>query len=155
MEKIHFSIFINAPKEKVWHTMLDDATYRQWTEAFASGSHYIGNWDKGSKMLFLASEDGSTAGMVSRIAENRPYEFILIEHLGEVHDGKEDITSNRVNAWSGAHENYTFKEKDGQTEVVVDMDTVSEYKAMLEQKWPEALKRKWLIFILLCFQIQK
>ncbi|MDQ5893468.1 MAG: hypothetical protein QG640_480, partial [Patescibacteria group bacterium] len=31
MQKIHFSIQINAPKEKVWDTMLGEATYREWT----------------------------------------------------------------------------------------------------------------------------
>jgi uncharacterized protein YndB with AHSA1/START domain len=141
MQKLHFSIVINASKEKVWHTMLDDATYRQWTEVFASGSHYVGNWNAGSKILFLAPEEDSTSGMVSRIAENRPYEFISIEHLGEVHGGKEDTTSEKVKFWSGARENYTFREKDGQTEVLVDMDTAPEYKEMFEQKWPEALER--------------
>jgi hypothetical protein len=45
MDKLNFSIIINASKEKVWNTMLEDKTYRQWTEAFASGSHYIGNWN--------------------------------------------------------------------------------------------------------------
>src|SRR5687768_15123433 len=112
MQKLHFTILIDAPREKVWHTMLDDATYRQWTEVFASGSHYMGSWEKGSKILFLAPEEDSTSGMVSRIVENRPYEFISIEHLGEVHDGKEVTASEQVKTWSGAHENYTFREKD-------------------------------------------
>ena len=37
MDKLNFSIIINASKEKVWNTMLEDKTYRQWTEAFAAG----------------------------------------------------------------------------------------------------------------------
>ncbi len=53
MQKLHFKIDINAPKEKVWHTMLDDKTYRIWTEAFMPGSYYKGDWSKGSKMLFI------------------------------------------------------------------------------------------------------
>ena len=27
MEKLNFTIIITAPKEKVWHTMLDDIPY--------------------------------------------------------------------------------------------------------------------------------
>ncbi len=54
MEKQHFSIVIKAPKEKVWNTMLEDDTYRKWTEPFAPGSYYKGDWSKGSKILFLA-----------------------------------------------------------------------------------------------------
>jgi uncharacterized protein YndB with AHSA1/START domain len=34
MQKIHSSILINAPREKVWHAMLDDKPYREWTKAF-------------------------------------------------------------------------------------------------------------------------
>ena len=35
-------------------TMLDDKTYRIWTEAFMAGSHYVGDWNQGSEILFLA-----------------------------------------------------------------------------------------------------
>ncbi len=36
MSKLNFSIVIDAPKEKVWDTMLEDKTYRIWTEAFTA-----------------------------------------------------------------------------------------------------------------------
>jgi hypothetical protein len=138
MNKLHFSITINAPKAKVWNTMLNDATYRVWTEAFAAGSHYVGDWNKGSKILFLApGETGKMSGMVCRIKENRLHEYISIEHLGEVKDGKEDTTSEAVKAWAGALENYTFKEKNGKTEVLVDMtNVIDEFSEM-----PKALQK--------------
>ena len=37
MPALHFTVNINAPKEKVWETLWDDATYRQWTAAFHPG----------------------------------------------------------------------------------------------------------------------
>jgi hypothetical protein len=143
MHKLHFSIAINAPKAKVWSTMLDDATYRVWTEAFTSGSHYVGDWSKGSKILFLGPDPntGKLGGMVSRIAENRLHEYISIEHLGMVQDGIEDTTSEAVKAWSGAQENYTFKERNGNTEVLVDIDTTEDWKEMFEGAWPKALNK--------------
>jgi hypothetical protein len=142
MEKLKFSIVINAPKEKVWDTMLEDKTYRIWTEEFALGSHYIGNWNQGSKILFLGpSNDGKLAGMVSRIKENKLHKYISIEHLGEVYDGVEDTTSDRVKVWAGALENYTFIDKDGKTELVVDLDINEEFKEMFEGMWPKALQK--------------
>ncbi|MBX2990133.1 MAG: SRPBCC domain-containing protein [Bacteroidetes bacterium] len=142
MEKLNFSITINAPKEKVWNTMLGDESYRAWTDVFSPGSHYVGNWNTGSKILFLGpSQDGGVSGMVSRIKENRPYEFISIEHLGVVENGKEDTSSEAVNAWAGAHENYTFKESGGKTEVLVEMDSVKEYEEMFTNTWPQALQK--------------
>lgn len=143
MQKINFSITINAPKEKVWNTMLNDTTYRQWTEAFHSGSYYEGNWSEGSKIRFLGpNDDGTLSGMVSRIAENRPYEYISIEHLGEIQNGVEDTTSDRAKLWAGMHENYTFTETNGVTELKVDIDVNNdEFKEMFKDMWPKALQK--------------
>ena len=142
MQKLNFSIEINSPKEKVWNTMLEDKTYRIWTEAFSKGSHFIGDWSKGSKILFLGpNENGEMGGMVSRIKENKLYEYISIEHLGVVENGKEDTTSDAVKQWAGSLENYTFKNKDGKTELLVDMDINDEYKEMFEGMWPKALQK--------------
>lgn len=142
MQKLNFSILINSPVEKVWNTMLEDKTYREWTEAFSPGSHYIGSWDKGSKILFLGpNEQGVMGGMVSRIKENRKHEYISIEHLGVVRDGKEDTTSDEVKLWAGSLENYTLKNHNGKTEVLVDMDINDDYKEMFEDMWPKALQK--------------
>ncbi|MCU0343301.1 MAG: SRPBCC domain-containing protein [Ignavibacterium sp.] len=142
MEKLQFKIDINASNEKVWNTMLEDKTYRIWTEEFSPGSHYVGNWDEGSKILFLGpSNDGKLAGMVSRIKENKLHKYISIEHLGEVYDGVEDTTSDRVKIWAGALENYTFINNDGKTKLIVDMDINKEFKEMFEGMWPKALQK--------------
>ena len=140
MERIHFSITINAPKKKVWNTMLGEESYGKWASAFMPGSYYKGNWEKGSKILFLApGESGENSGMVSRIKENRRFEHVSIEHLGFVENGTEDTSSDAVKSWAGALENYTFNESDGKTEVIVDMDTSDEYKDMFSETWPIAL----------------
>jgi hypothetical protein len=143
MPKLHFSTTVNAPKTKVWDTMLQDSTYRVWTRAFnARGSWFEGDWNQGSTIRFLGpGDDGKLSGMVSRIKENRPYEYVSIEHLGFVYDGKEDTTSDAVKKWVPAFENYTFKEREGLTEVLVDMDTDDEHKKMFEEMWPTALEK--------------
>jgi len=142
MEKLHFSIRINAPKEKVWDSMLGDATFRQWTEPFHAGSHFIGSWDEGSDIKFLApNDDGTMEGMVSRIKENRPHEFISIEHLGVMTDGQPETPSQGRAGWTGALENYTFTEAHGVTELTVDADTLPSMMAEFEQMWPKALQK--------------
>ena len=137
MEKLNFKTVINAAPEKIWHVLWDDDTYRKWTSAFAEGSFAQTDWKQGSKVLFL---DGNGQGMVSRIAENRPNEYMSIEHLGEVKDGVEDTTSDRVKHWAGAHENYTLKKVNGKTELTIDMDITDEFKDMFAQIWPKALE---------------
>ncbi len=144
MQKIHFSIQINALKEKVWDVMLGDATYREWTESFHAGSYYKGDWSEGSKMFFLGPDETGKkeGGMVSRVKENQKYEFISFEHLGIVVDGVEDTTSEDAKKWTPAFENYTFIEKEGGTEVDVDMEVPNdEFKEMFEGVWPTSLRK--------------
>jgi hypothetical protein len=142
MNRLNFSISINAPKEKVWNIMLDHNSYRVWTEVFAPGSHYVGNWEKGSKILFLApNKSGQMGGMVSQIKEIRKYEYISIEHCGVVNDGREDTSSEEGKTWAGALENYTFKENNGITELLVEMDSAEEYENMFKDLWPKALQK--------------
>ena len=144
MQKIHETIFINAPREKVWDTMLEDATYREWTSAFNPGSYYKGSWEQGSKILFLGPNPDGTSGeggMVSRIAENKLHEFVSIEHVGVLANGVEDTTSDFAKAWTPAFENYTFVEKDGGTELTIDVDVAEEMKEEMEKMWKAALTK--------------
>lgn len=140
-----YSIVIKAPKEKVWHTMLDLDTYQIWTEPFMPGSFYEGDWKQGSKILFLApDENGKMSGMLSQIKENRTYEFVSIETKGVVEDGKEITASEEAKQWAGALENYTFKESDGKTELIVDLigpgELEEELKQFFSEAWQKALQ---------------
>ncbi len=139
----HHSIHINASKEKVWNAMLEQDTYREWTSVFGEGGRFEGDWNEGSKMLFvgLDPETGKDAGMVSRIKENRPHEFISIEHVGIMKDGIEDLTSDEARKFSPAHENYTLTEKDGGTEVSVDIDVAEEMTDFFQEAWPKGLEK--------------
>lgn len=143
MQKLHKSVFINAPQEKVWDVMLNDETYREWTSAFNPGSYYKGSWEKGAKILFLGPdpETGSEMGMVSRIAESRKPEFVSIEHLGIVSNGVEDTTSEEARKWAPAYENYTLSKKDGGTEVSIEMDIEEKEKENFEHMWTDALQK--------------
>ncbi len=60
--KQHFDILIQAPRQRVWSTMLESPTYEQWTSAFCEGSHYKGSWDEGATIRFF---DPAGNGMVS------------------------------------------------------------------------------------------
>jgi hypothetical protein len=138
MEKINFSININASKEKVWKILWDDDTYTKWTSVFAEGSHAVTDWKEGSKVLFL---DGKGSGMVSKIESKKPNDFMSFKHVGEVKDNVEDTTSEKVKGWAGALENYSLKEKDGATTLTVDMDIVDEYKDYFLKTFPNGLQQ--------------
>lgn len=138
MEKQKFSISIQAPREKVWDVLWGADSYRSWTSVFSEGSRAETDWNKGSKVLFL---DGNGQGMVSRIEEKIPNEYMSFEHLGMVKDGKEDTESPEVKKWSGSHENYSLKGANGATELTVDIDVVQEYADYFQQTFPKALNK--------------
>ncbi|WP_372947842.1 SRPBCC family protein [Mariniphaga sp.] len=142
MVRLHFETEIDAPIEKVFRLMLADKTYREWTKLFNPTSRYEGSWEKGSKILFLGTDEkGNEGGMLSRIKDNIPNRFISIEHYGIIADGKEITTGPDVEKWAGGLENYTFENKNGKTLLSVDTDTTPEYKNYFEKTWPKALKK--------------
>ncbi len=137
MINLHYSTQINAPREKVWDVMLSDATYREWTSVFMSGSRFEGDWSQGSKMLFLGpGEEGEKeGGMSATVKENRPQEFVSLEYHAEIRNGVE------VPMEGNGFENYTLQDKDGGTEVSVDLlNLPDEYADMFNHAWPKALE---------------
>jgi hypothetical protein len=138
---MEFTININAPREKVWHSLWADASYRAWTAVFAEGSCAETDWQKGSKVLF---HDGKGSGMVSVIEDNIPNEYMSIKHMGVVKDGVEDTTSAEGKEWYGAMENYTLRDINGKTELHVFLSSKGMDKKMLdyfEGVWPKALNK--------------
>lgn len=136
MKTLHFSVLIHAVRAIVWQTMLEPQTYKAWTNPFCEGSYFEGSWNTGDRIRFLAP-NGS--GMSSVVADSRPHEYVSIKHLGEIVNGIEDTTSERVRAWAPAFENYTFFDVAGDTELKVDMDVTPEYEQYMLDTWPRAL----------------
>jgi uncharacterized protein YndB with AHSA1/START domain len=141
MQKLRYSVTISAPVQDVWTTMLDDATYREWTSAFGESS-YEGDWNQGSEIRFLGPDgDGSVGGMIATVEENRPNERISLRYIGQVVNGEDDTTSEAAKAFMGAHEQYAFSESAGATTVDVELDSAEEFVAMFDDAWPLALKK--------------
>jgi len=145
MKKIKFTQNIQASAGKVYDVMLgltDKATYEQWTALFNPTSTYEGNWNKGSKIHFLGTDDkGEKGGMVSEIAENIPNRFVSIRHYGLLKGEKEITEGPEVEKWANGYENYTFEENNGTTKVTVDLDTAEDFLDYMNQTFPKALNK--------------
>lgn len=143
MHKLQYTIEINAFAHNVYVTMLglnDKATYENWTAVFNPTSTFEGTWEKGSKMLFVGTdENGKKGGMVSEIVENNPATFVSIRHYGFL-DGETEITTGeQVEKWAGGLENYYFEEKNGITTITVEVDVIDEYKEYFNSTYQKAL----------------
>jgi len=145
MKKLQFIVRINASVNTVFDSMLgisNKSTYEQWTALFNPTSTYEGNWDKGSKMLFVGiDKQGKKEGMVSEIIENRLNQFISIRHFGLLKGGVEIIEGPEVENWVNGFENYTFEEKEQITTVTVDLDFSEDFSDYFNELYPKALNK--------------
>lgn len=145
MIKIKFKINIEASIAKVYDTMLginNKSTYEQWTSLFNPTSTYEGSWDKGSKILFIGvDENGAKGGMVSKVVENIPNQFVSIQHYGLLKEDKEITEGPEVEKWANGFENYTFEEDNGIIIVTVDLDTNEDFLDYMNQTYPKALNK--------------
>src|SRR5258705_4742331 len=131
MTTLKFNAKINAPKEKVWATLWNDTTYRQWTAAFMEGSYAESDWKEGSKILFLTPKGD---GMFSIIEKKIPNQQMTFKHLGELKNHIEESKD-----WGEARESYLLKEKNGITELDVELDSVDEFEQYFNDTFPKAL----------------
>lgn len=132
MKQLKFKIKVNAPKEKVWDSLWQDANYRKWTSAFAEGSHAVSDWNEGSKILFLGDKN---SGMHSIIEKKIPHQQMTFKHMGEVKDGIETTSD-----WAGSKESYVLSETNGVTELNVELDSTEEFQDYFNETFPKALE---------------
>lgn len=145
MKRLQFKVSIHAPVHKVYEMMLGikrKSTYEQWTALFNPTSTYEGSWSKGNKMLFVGvDEKGEKGGMVSRIVENIPNQFVSIQHYGLLKGDAEITEGPDVEKWANGFENYTFEENNGTTNVTVDLDTTEDFADYMNETYPKALNK--------------
>jgi hypothetical protein len=137
MKKLIYSININAPKDKVWDTMLNLDTYKQWAKAFSPESQYRGEWKEGEHINFIDPNMGGTRALLE---ECKPHERIQARHVALVgKDGGLETESDMAKKWIGARETYSFDQEDGGTVLNVTVNTHEDFEGMFNDGWPKAL----------------
>lgn len=139
MKKLEYKIIINAPRQAVWETMLDQETYKQWVDAAWPSSYYEGEWKEGSNLRFITA-DGS--GTLATLIKHKSYELSYAKHIALLNPGgAEDRESEVAKGWIGTTEMYTFTEKKGVTELNVEINTNPDWAEMFNDGWPKALAK--------------
>ena len=145
MKKLQFKVTIKAPVSRIYDLMLgisNKSTYEEWTALFNPTSTYEGNWEKGTKILFIGvDENGEKGGMVSKIADNIPNRFVSIQHYGLYKADKEITEGPDVEKWANGYENYSFEENNGSTTLTVDLDVNDDFLDYMNETYPNALDK--------------
>lgn len=143
MKRIFLEQIFETSPELLWEMIVDVDHYRYWTESFAIGSDFMGDWSKDSDIFFYAENDsGIESGMVSKIVESIWPTYISIEHRGVFEKGIFDSTSFKPEKWAPAYENYRLvKIDDNLTKFQLEQDLMDEDEANFIALWQDAFNR--------------
>lgn len=136
MKEMQFSVVISASKEKVWVTLWDDATFRDWANMIDEGTYIKGILEEGNEIQFISSVSGY--GVTDLIEKLIPNEFVLFRHSA---DTKESGEQTRENEWTGGAESYSLIEKSGITVLTVKTEVPQELEETMFIRFPRALER--------------
>lgn len=136
MKEMQFKVEINATKEKVWDTLWQGETFRQWANIIDPETYMVGELKEGNEVQFISAANGY--GVTSLVEKLIPGEFLLLKHHADTQEtGKQE----RENQWTGGEESYLLVEKDGATTLTVAFDVPPELKEEFKISYPKALER--------------
>ncbi len=103
MKDINKSIVINASREKVWDSMLNDEAYAKWADVFSpDGSAIVRtDWQQNSVIDFVDNANSGMRGHISQAMYPETFEIVLD---GELKNGGELDTESRSSADIDWHE---------------------------------------------------
>ncbi len=136
MQKLHFVININAPRERVWNVLWEDKTLRDWANIIDEGTHMVGELKEGSNVQFISSSSGyGVTSFVEKLIQN---ELVFFRQLADTKDHGE---KEREKEWTGGTETYSLTENNGTTILTVDIDVPPELEEIFKDRMPKALER--------------
>ena len=136
MKTFRFSVEISASKEKVWRTLWEDNTFREWAGIIDEGTYIKGTLKEGNEVQFISSVNGY--GVTSLVEKFVPDEQAVFRHHA---DTQESGDKKRDNEWTGATESYSLIEKDGITTLTLETDLPPEQEETFNTHLPKALER--------------
>jgi hypothetical protein len=136
MQKQQFSIEIKAPRERVWNTLWEDKTFRDWGNIIDEGQYMVGEIKEGNEVQFISSVSGY--GVTSLIETLVLNEFVSFRQIADTKDSGE---REREKEWTGGVESYSLSENDGVTTLTVDIDVPPGQEETFKVRFPKALER--------------
>lgn len=106
MKTLTFSVEVKAPRERVWNTLWDDTTFRDWANIIDEGTYMVGELKEGNEVQFISSVGGY--GVTSLVEKLTPNEFVLFRHSRDTQDSG---SQEREKEWTGGTESSLLLKK--------------------------------------------
>lgn len=135
MKNLQFLIKIHATREKVWNTLWQDATLREWAGIIDPGTYMVGELKEGNEVQYIS---GNGYGVTSLVEKVTPNAFLLLRHQA---DTQEQGTREREKQWTGGAESYRLTEDAGTTTLTTAFDVPPELENYFQINYPKALER--------------
>ena len=132
MQKQQFSINIKAPRERVWNTLWEDKTFRDWANNIDEGMYMEGEIKEGNEVQFISPTGYGVTSLIEKLAQN---ELVSFRHMADTTDSGE-----REQEWTGGEESYSLAENDGVTTLTVDIDVPPGQEETFKVRFPKALE---------------
>lgn len=132
---MQFSIEINASHEKVWDTLWQNETFREWAGIIDPGTHMVGDLKEGNQVQYISGNGYGVTSLVEKLTIN---EFLLLRHQADTQD---EGRQARENEWTGGTESYSLTEDGGTTTLVAAVDVPLEMEDYFKANYPKAFER--------------
>ena len=136
MKTMEFKIEIDASRERVWKTLWEDTTFRDWSGVIDEGTYMKGELKEGNKVEFISLVNGY--GVTSLVEKLQPEEFVAFRHRA---DTIESGQQTREKEWTGGVESYHLADNNGKVILTVKTDVPKEQESLFNVRMPKALKR--------------
>lgn len=136
MKELRFSIEIHATKQKVWDSLWQDETFRDWAGIIDPGTYMAGELKQGAEVQYISAENGY--GVTSLVEKLTPGEYVLLRHSADTQDAGE---RERDKEWTGGKESYSLMEQDGTTTLTAAFDVPPDLEDYFTANYPKALER--------------
>jgi uncharacterized protein YndB with AHSA1/START domain len=136
MNEMLFQVHIYAPRQKVWDTLWQDQTFREWAGIIDPGTYMVGELKEGSEVQFISSENGY--GVTSLVEKIVPNQYLLLRHSA---DTQGSGTQERTSEWTGGTESYKLSEENGVTTLIAAFDVPQEMEEYFNTVYPKALEK--------------
>lgn len=131
---MQFQVEIRATKEKVWDTLWQDETFRQWAGIIDPGTYMVGELREGNEVQFISANGYGVTSLVEKIMPN---EFLLLRHQADTQDsGKRE----REKEWTGGEESYRLMEEESITTLTATFGVPLELEEYFKVNYPKALE---------------